>query len=107
MNMDAGVVCVTNGCGCCVCVCVCVCVCMCVCVCSTYRKAELAVAQTVTLLSQHPSDPKLLKKVHKLVKEAQTDRRNMEKDHTMLSTLEEKIASLQVLTASLARMLML
>jgi hypothetical protein len=63
---------------------------------STYRKAELEVAQTVTMLSRKPGDAKLLKKVHKLVKEAQKDRKNMDKDHVMLSSLEEKIASLQV-----------
>jgi hypothetical protein len=63
---------------------------------STYRKAELEVAQTVTMLSRKPGDPKLLKKVHTLVKAAQTDRKNMEKDHEMLSSLERKIASLQV-----------
>ena len=53
-------------------------------------------AQTVTMLSRKPGDRKLLKKVHKLVKAAQTDRKNMEKDHEMLSSLERKIASLQV-----------
>ena len=63
---------------------------------STYRKAELEVAQTVTMLSRKPGDAKLLKKVHKLVKEAQKDRKNMDKDHVMLSSLEKKIASLQV-----------
>ena len=45
--------------------------------------------QTVTMLSRKPSDPKLLNKVHKLVKEAQADRKNMEKDHRMLSALEQ------------------
>jgi hypothetical protein len=50
----------------------------------------------VTMLSRKPGDPKLLKKVHKLVKAAETDRANMEKDHLMLSSLERKIASLQV-----------
>jgi len=48
------------------------------------------------MLSRKPGDRKLLKKVHKLVKAAQTDRKNMEKDHEMLSSLERKIASLQV-----------
>jgi len=67
---------------------------------STYRKAELAVAQTVTLLSAKPTDAKLLKNVHKLVKEAQQARKHMEKDHDMLTTLEQKIASLQVGKAS-------
>jgi len=34
--------------------------------------------------------------VHKLVKTAQQDRKNMEADHNMLTSLEQKIASLQV-----------
>ena len=63
---------------------------------SAYRKAELQVAAAVTMMSEKPSDAKLSRRVHKLVKAAQKDRAHMEKDRKMLQSLERNIASMQV-----------
>ena len=61
-----------------------------------YRKAELEVAHLVTKLSEDPTDKKLASKVHKLVQEAQADRKHMDKDHSMLKSIEVKIGSMQL-----------
>jgi hypothetical protein len=61
-----------------------------------YRSDELAVAKEVALLSEHPSDKDLRKKVDKLVHRSKDAKKRMGEDGLLLKKLEKKTADAQL-----------
>jgi len=58
-----------------------------------YRKAELAVAKEVAVLSEHPESVKIRAKVDKLVAKSKNDKSKMAEDAQLLKKLEGRTAS--------------
>lgn len=57
-----------------------------------YRKAEMAVAEDVTALSEHPDNAKMRERVHKLVSAAKGAKSRMEDDEKLLRELQQTAA---------------
>ena len=57
-----------------------------------YRKAEMAVAEDVTALSEHPDNAKMRERVHKLVSTAKGAKSRMEDDEKLLRELQQTAA---------------
>lgn len=57
-----------------------------------YRKEEMAVAEDVTALSEHPGNKKMRERVHSLVEKAKEAKSKMEKDSSLLTSLQQEPA---------------